>query len=47
MMQDRHPLLCVLALLLPLAVAAALGCVLGGETTKDALFAALKLVVRR
>lgn len=46
-MQDRHPILCVLALLLPLAAAVALGCMLGGDVTKDALFAALKLVVIR
>ena len=46
-MQDKHPLLCVLALLLPLAAAVALGCALGGEMTRDALYAALKLVVIR
>lgn len=46
-MQDRHPILCTLALLLPLAAAVALGCVLGGNVAKDALFAALKLVVIR
>ena len=46
-MHDRHPILCMLALLLPLASVMTLGCVLGGETVKDALYAALKLVVIR
>ena len=46
-MQDRHPFLCTLALLLPLAAVVALGCALGGETVRNALFAALKMVVIR
>lgn len=46
-MQDRHPLLCVLALLLPLAAAVALSCCMGGDMARDAICAALKLVVIR
>lgn len=46
-MHDRHPFLCTLALTLPLAAALLAGCILGGEPVKDALFAALKLVVIR
>lgn len=46
-MQDRHPILCTLALCAPLLVLLALGAVLGGEAVKNALYAALKLVVIR
>lgn len=46
-MHDRHPVLCVLALLIPLAGLLAAGCILGGDQVKDALFAALKLAVIR
>ncbi len=47
MMQDGHPVLCTLALMLPLMGVLALAVLLGGEAMKDALFAALKLVVIR
>lgn len=46
-MQDRHPILCTLALFAPLAALLALGVALGGPEVKNALFAALKLVVIR
>ena len=44
-MHDRYSVLCVLALLLPVAALIVAGCILGGSTTGNALFAALKLVV--
>lgn len=46
-MHDGNPIRCVLALALPLALLLAAGCILAGETGRDALFAALKLVVIR
>ncbi|MBR3765471.1 MAG: hypothetical protein IKK57_13095 [Clostridia bacterium] len=46
-MQDRHPLLCTLALCAPLAALMAAGIYLAGPTVKNAIFAALKLVVIR
>lgn len=46
-MQDRHALRTVLTLTLPLVLGLAAGCLLGGELLKDALYAALKLVVIR
>jgi len=46
-MHDRHPVLCVLALVIPLAGLLAAGCILAGGPVRDALFAALKLVVIR
>lgn len=46
-MEDRHPFWCTLALTLPLLSLMTALCVTGGETVKDAIFAAMKLVVIR
>lgn len=46
-MHDENPIRCMLLLALPLALLLAAGWLIGGEAVKDALFAALKLVVIR
>lgn len=46
-MHDRKPVRCVLALALPVALALTAGCILMGGDVRDAVFAVLKLVVRR
>ena len=46
-MHDRHPFWCTLALCVSLAALLALGCVMCGPEVKNALFAAMKLVVLR
>lgn len=44
-MHDKHPVLCTLALLLPVAALLLTGYILGIDTMENALYAALKLVV--
>lgn len=46
-MHDQHPIRSVLALVLPVALLVTAGCVLAGESVRDAVFAILKLVVIR
>ena len=46
-MHDEHPVRSALLLALPLGLLLAAGWIMAGETARDALFAALKLVVIR
>ena len=46
-MHDERPVVCTLVLTALVAAALAAGWLLGGETTREAIFAAPKLVVIR